>query len=211
MRQWISAWKQANLIVLRDLQKRLRPQLRRLPEEELFKNGQELLEVDVEDWFANIAFVQFAKSHPHAEESHWDGGAACALMGLTLWGQRDLALLPGEASAAEGKCEAVFRNAPGSFYLTNLVPVKHQVRYPAPAMRDLRKGVDTLMSPDLGEVGVHVMFRTPLFSAGFGQCARALPNPAQVWRIYAETFMRWQADWTFQMPSLAAVQAATAE
>ena len=151
---------------------------------------------------------------------------------MTFWGKRTLELwppLPGDLGRASGfgrqmrrpaaatppgrnepdPAETVaFNNAPGSVYMTSLVPVKHQVKYDAESLRSLTPGEDTLQSPDLGEVGVHVIFRTPLFTAGFGQTTRALPNPAPVWEAFNAAFLEWQQTSTLVLPTLAEVEAA---
>ena len=217
LRKWAAAFKEENKELLLDLQTKLRARFLRLDPADQGNNGKEILKLDILDWFMNSAFTQFPKIFPHSEREHHDGGAACALLVLTLWGARDLALMPGD-TLPEGKGgdpseqlpgEEILRQSAGGVYLTNLVPVLHQVRYPAPLLQGLRRGEDTLLHNDLGEVGVHVVFRTPLWGAAHSQSKTQLPKPLVAWEHYAVCFRAWQDEHSgsLRLPSLARVQA----
>ena len=69
--------------------------------------------------------MQFQKLTPeHAEDAHFDGGASCVLLSVTLWGTRHLTLFGKEDDSAEHDIE----NWPGTVYSSCLCPIKHQVR-----------------------------------------------------------------------------------
>ena len=219
--QFISAFKTLNENAFEDLHTELQAFLKTLTDEELKTNGAEMKATHPKDWFAHVAFIQFVKLYQHMEKRHFDGGAACALLCITLWGKRQLKLIPhgpvyseslpkGQRDAkmeVEVETEEIYTQSPGTVYLSCLVPVRHHVLYPKELMATLAPGVDTLFTPGLGEVGVHVIFRTPLFKAGFGQQTKNLPNPAIVWDQYTRTFREWQKKWQLQLPTLSEIRA----
>ena len=124
-------------------------------------------------------------------------------------------LPPGSGSdpAARLEGEEILRQSPGGVYLTNLVPVRHQVRYPADLVRGLHRGEDTLLHPDLGEVGVHVVFRTPLWWDANSQSKKRVPKPHTAWVNYADCFRAWQKDHSasLQLPSFQRIAAQSEE
>ena len=210
VQQWVVAFRQVNSDALADFDKRLLRRLGDLSDEDLGANGKELQALAADQWFCNIASLQFSRfQKPHAEAAHHDGGASCALVGLTLWGFRKIALLP--PPSAEDPRELILSQKPGSVYMTSLVPVEHQVRYEQRMFDESMPGEDSLHSPELGEVGVHVILRTPLFTAGFGQGTRRLPNPVPVWEIFNETFREWQQLWDLRLPDIRHVISAPVE
>ena len=61
-------------------------------DEELGKNGKDLLKTASRDWFGNIACLQLTTLHKHKEHWHFDGGAAIMILVVTAYGSRRLTL-----------------------------------------------------------------------------------------------------------------------
>ena len=174
MTQFIQAFLRENRQAIDDLDARVKSALQPFKDEQLLENGRELKRLSARDWFGNVAFIQFTRLFPHREEAHFDGGAAAVLLVVTLWGKRRVFLQSGSESEGQGErgSEFYLANVPGSVYLTCVVPVKHQVAFEKEDLDTLQPGTDTVHLPDLGEAGVHVVFRTPLFTAAFGASLR---------------------------------------
>lgn len=204
LQQWITAWKSTNFDALAELDTALAKAFEPLTDEQLGHNGQELQGLTSAEWFGSACFLQFTKLFAHAENKHFDGGAACSLLGLTLWGTRDLVCYPKD----DRSDSIIFHQIPGAVYMTSMCPIQHQVRYDADDLKNLQHGVDTLLTPDLGEVGCHAIFRTQLFSHTYSQATKHLPSPREVWKRFNSSFLKWQTECTLRLPSLEAVQAA---
>ena len=136
---------------------------------------------------------------------HFDGGASCVILVVTLWGARALTLFGAEdkkntweASQEEHDIE----NWPGSVYLSCLCPVEHQVRYPCAMTRKLGEEGATEL-PGLGRVGVSIVFRADLFSHSRASAGgNALPNPIGVFNAFQESFDWLAKERQLRLPSM---------
>ena len=174
-----TAWMGENSDAVDDLDRRVAEGLAPFTDEELKCSGAELKKWSAHTYLGNCAFIQITRLFPHAEEAHFDGGAAAMLFVLTLRGKRRVWLF--HSPEAPGHEDFILYQRPGSVYMTCVVPVKHQVWFDKEDLDTLTPGSDTAHTSDLGEVGMHIVYRTPLFSAGFGcglsrggMCARSL-------------------------------------
>ena len=209
LQQWIAAFRDCNKSELAKLDGLIREALEPFTDAELKVNGKELKKLKAHEWFGNVAFLQFSKLFPHYEHAHFDGGAACSLMAITLWGSRDLAMFPKPSAddevppaQAEDNPEWELHFGPGAVYHTCIVPVKHQVRYYPDVVANVGLAKKAFDSPDLGECSCQVVFRTPLWSAwGQVNAKDRLPVPQPIWHAFHSAFLRWQGDAHLDLPS----------
>ena len=147
--------------------------------------------------------LQFQQITPwHAEDAHFDGGASCVIITITLWGARELALFGKEGDEGEEVPEYSIENWPGSVYCACLCPVLHQVRYPTRMTRKLSR-TDVAHIPGLGEAGVSIIFRADAFGAAMGSVAKnSLPGPLPVFNIFQEVFNQFLEVCGFRLPSM---------
>ena len=150
-------------------------------------NGTELLRVKSREWFGQVATIQLTKLHRHAEEKHMDGGAAILLLVVTLAGRRKLTFQPADPSDSSKSVT----NVPGMVYLTSVCGVKHQVSYDGKS-----EGFST---PELGEIGISIAFRTSLFRGSPYMCVR--PGPQLVWNEFNKMLQELHSKFVFRLPT----------
>ena len=131
--------------------------------------------------------VQITRLHKHKENAHHDGGAACMLLVVTLYGERTLDFFGDDSKHSVD-------NVPGFVYLTSLCGTEHQVTYSG------KGAVAGRQLPDLGEVGISVAFRTALFKSSPYTVSR--PGPIPVWQEFEEALAALHKAYTFVLPSL---------
>ena len=137
----------------------------RFDQDDLGDNGRHLLKLKPRDWFGNIGTAQIhVIDFAHKENRHFDGGAACIFLVITLEACRTLLLY--QTSGETKRIELM----PGMDYLTGLCGIEHQVAYDGgdKTGRDL---------PGLGNVGVSLAFRTCLFPNAPWTKGRPGPEP----------------------------------
>ena len=149
-------------------------------------NGTELLRVNSREWFGNCATIQFTRLFRHAENKHMDGGAAIVLLVVTLAGVRDLQFFPTDRDD-----ELTLRNVPGMVYLTSVCGTDHQVSYDGNS-----RGFET---PDLGEVGISIAYRTTLFRRSPYMHVR--PGPELVWLEFNKMLRELHSRFVFKLPT----------
>ena len=156
--------------------------------------------------------LQFQKVSPwHAEDAHYDGGASCVIITITLWGARELTLFAKEGKEGEDVAEYSIENWPGSVYASCLCPIFHQVRYPSRMTKKLAKS-DVAHIPGLGEAGVSIIFRADAFGGAMGSVAKnSLPGPVPVFKIFRDCFDRFLQSSGFRLPSIVEVLAVARE
>ena len=156
--------------------------------DELGANGAELANPATKsrEWFGNCATIQLTRLHRHAENAHFDGGSAIMLLTVTLWGHRRLTMwdTAGEAHFLD--------NSPGLVYMSSLCGIKHQVSYDG-----LRTSGKIL--PDLGEVGVSILYRTSLFRRSPYTTVR--PGPEPVWLEFNRVLQEMHSKFKFRFPT----------
>ena len=150
-------------------------------------NGTELLRAKSREWFGQVATIQLTKLHRHAEEKHMDGGAAILLLVLTLAGKRKLTFTPADPTDTSKSVT----NLPGMVYLTSVCGVKHQVSYDGKS-----EGFHT---PELGEIGISIAFRTSLFRGSPYMASR--PGPALVWEEVNKMLQALHSQHRWKLPT----------
>ena len=141
--------------------------------------------------------MQYQRLSPeHAETAHFDGGASSVIITITLWGARVLTVLH-----EDGETEADIENWPGQVYLSCLVPVEHQVRYPKEMTAKLRNS-DIANIPGLGQCGVSIIFRADIFGEAMGSTQGSLPGPLPVWHIWRDSFDHFLTHYIWRVPTL---------
>ena len=150
-------------------------------------NGTELLRVKSREWFGQVATIQLTKLHRHAEEKHMDGGAAILLLVVTLAGKRKLTFTPADPADSTKSVT----NLPGMVYLTSVCGVKHQVFYDGKS-----QGFHT---PELGEIGISIAFRTSLFRGSPYMHSR--PGPALVWEEVNKMLQELHSQHRWKLPT----------
>ena len=90
---WMEAFRHVNEDFWADLDAIVKRKIRSLAEHERGANGTDILLRTNTQWVGNHASIQLERSHEHLQKRHFDGGAACLGIVLTLWGARDVALV----------------------------------------------------------------------------------------------------------------------
>lgn len=206
---FVRAFKAVNSKALIRLHSMLVGALRVLGPVELGKNGDELKVQSPAEWMASLGVVQIVSdSFTGSEPWHYDGGASFIHIGLTLYGSRHLVCRV-KADTTTPRTDQVWKEItldqkPGSFYLSNICGVEHQVRHSA----SLRKEpADNLWTWPTGSgtrnrSHVSVMLRTSLFRFARGRCQAHLPGPLRVFELGSAAVSAWLKEVTLQLPTL---------
>ena len=149
-------------------------------------SGSELLRLSSREWFGNCASIQLTRLHRHAETRHIDPGAAIMLLVVTLAGSRTLTVFPDDRDEKQA-----FNNVPGMVYLTSLCGVQHQVSYDGDS-----RG---LVTPDLGEIGISIAYRTTLFRRSPYMSVR--PGPELVWTEFNKMLQELHSKFVWKLPT----------
>ena len=179
--------------------------LQRLRPEDRGKNGDQFLDLSVEEWFAasgELVFVEPGSDETGfwAEPEHQDGGASVMHVGVTLYGRRRC-----ERRQGFGLPDVVVPNAPGTVYTGQLTGPTHQVHHEASAAGEL------LEVPGLGLCGVNVMLRTALFSFNRSRGRATTPSPQVFWEVLVRSLREGFARGEWKLPSLADCIAVSAD
>lgn len=168
LRSWLEAFKRVNAGALAALQERARVATRALSAVDAKTNAQAFLTTPLDSWFCAAAELCVVQAEGHWEEPrHNDGGAAVALMGITLWGHRRL-----DCETAENDTISL-GNFPGRVYVGPLTGPTHSVTHtPSPD--------DELLQ---GRYSVSIILRTSLFGHARSRTKDVTPSPITFFQV----------------------------
>lgn len=128
-RAWAQAFRSLNAQNFKEAQKEWRAALRKLKPEDRSVNGQRLLEEDVLSWACDLGAVQLMSPTNRHDPVHFDGGASFFHIGITIYGARELVMLPKGASPDEGTPLVKVSSIPGHVYCGSLCSARHFVKH----------------------------------------------------------------------------------
>jgi hypothetical protein len=200
LRAFFDAFKVVNSESLRQLQDAARAMtLATMPQGE-DDNREHFLEHTLPQWFCTAGELTITNAEGVWKEAdHMDGGASVLHMGVTVYGDRDMAChRPGfEADPV------VVRNTGGTVYLGVLTGPRHGVSHlPSPP--------DQLWPHRLGQLSVTIMMRTTLFPHCRSRLKGTTPSPSIWYGRLAENLSASLSSLPWELPLRAACEAAYA-
>ena len=210
---WVEAFKLINSAFFLFLESNISRVLGAYSEEDLGVNGLYFLTTSPQLWFAMFVSIMFMKEGERFDKSHFDGGASCLHMGLTLFGLRDIGMEARQLHDDTEKnwtrpnfpTEVVETQMPGSVYVGNFATVFHCVRHASKA------AAPSEMLHVRGEAyKVALMFRTNTFAAARARVSATPPGPTLVWQHVRSEVHRALETIPLQLPSLSECLASAA-
>ena len=210
---WVEALKLINSHFFLFLETNIRRVLGAYSEEDLGVNGLYFLTTSPQLWFAMFISFMFMKEGERFDKSHFDGGASCLHMGLTLFGSRDIGMEARELhddmeknwTRPDFPTEVVETQMPGSVYVGNFATVFHCVRHAS------KVAAPSEMLHVRGEAyKVALMFRTNTFAAARARASATPPGPTLVWEHVRSEVHRALETIPLRLPSLSECLASAA-
>ena len=177
----------------REVTRKIRKQLSRMPADVIGDNGADFLLDCLSKTGLAYAIVQLMRPGERFDPKHYDGGASLLHMGLTPWGRRRLDCFFQDTTVS-------IEQSSGSIYMGNLCTVEHQVKhYDADAAAPLFQP-EGRHKKDSKSFLVTVMFRCDIFRHSQSRQLKMPPTPADVYKIVNDIVAQDLAKYPLRVP-----------